>query len=169
MSKAGGLFDDIIEEKLLSMHTCFIGRIVSFSPATRTATVQPLTQMKQLGKNAQPQAIQKNLPVLHNAMYKLYWYYNTCLKDGNQGCSCDLGSGAVSCSCQPEQRLHVGMRYIQAGDICVCVTAERDIADAKKGVSSVPHLGHHNMKDSVVVGILGQDVPEYTTDPPMVK
>ena len=161
------VFDAIVEEKLLGMKTAFIGKIVSFDAAKRIASVQPLTMIKQYGQTAKTAAIVPEVPVLHNAMYKLYWYYNTCLKDGNKGCT--VSGTSVNCSCTEEQRLHVGMRYIVPGDICVCVCSDRDITDTSKGSMATPSIRHHDISDAIVVGILGQDVPEYTSDPPMVK
>ena len=36
-------------------------------------------------------------------------------------------------------------------DIALCVVCERDITDASKGKSKVPILGHHELKDCVLV------------------
>ena len=43
---------------------------------------------------------------------------------------------------------------IQAGDIAVCICCERDITQAKKGINSVPPVGHHSMSDSIIIGVL---------------
>jgi hypothetical protein len=48
--------------------------------------------------------------------------------------------------------------YVKVGCTALCVVCERDITDARKGVSSLPARGRHNMKDSVIVGTIGSAV-----------
>ena len=47
---------------------------------------------------------------------------------------------------------HVG--EIKKGDIVLCVCAERDITDSKRGISSLPPYGHHNINDAVIIGVI---------------
>lgn len=60
------VLDDYIEEKLLHLHTAFLGRVTkAISPTD--IDVQPLTLTKQQGKNAKQQAILTGLSCLKTA------------------------------------------------------------------------------------------------------
>lgn len=130
----------IVDQMLLGVHTAFLGKIVSFQPDKKVATVQPLTLEKQVGKNGSPQSVLTNIPVLNHACFKYSLKDRTCLTSA---------SGAT------ESRTHIIAEPLAPGDICLCVTCERDITEARRGNSVVPPLGHHQRKDSVVVGVIG--------------
>lgn len=49
--------DDFVEEKLLHLHTAFLGKVISANTNSGTFDVQPLTLTKQYGKDAKKQAI----------------------------------------------------------------------------------------------------------------
>lgn len=104
--------DGLVEEKLLNLHTAFIGKVVSVQSAY-LCTVQPLDKTKAYGKTAKQYAVITRVPVLR----------------------------------------HVGA--VHAGDIVLCVCAERDISSAVKGQSTTPPVGHHQIKDAIVVGVIG--------------
>lgn len=122
MNNPAGVIRMIVDQMLLGVHTAFLGKIVSFQPEKKAATVQPLTLEKQVGKNGSPQSVLTNIPVLNHACFK---YSKT------------------------------GITSLEPGDICLCVTCERDITEARRGNSVVPPLGHHERKDSIVVGVIG--------------
>ncbi len=136
MITPGGTINVMVEQALLRLHTAFLGRIVSFNQAAGTATVQPLTKQQAAGKNPISQSVLTDIPVLHNAQYKLGYTETAC-----------AAAGGINVK-------HVALSPIQAGDICLCVTCERDITAARRGGSAVPAAGHHEIKDSVVVGVL---------------
>jgi len=119
--------ENIIEDKLLNLHTAYVAKVLSYSEGK--ATVQPLNLIKQYGKTAQAPAIVKNIPVVNSARYKL----NTTTIEG------------VAVLTPIE---------ISKGDLVFCVCADRDISQALKGNMSTPALGHHSRSDSVVIGIL---------------
>ena len=129
-----GLVNSFIDEKMLNMNTAFLGKIISFNQPKKTATVQPLTMTKAYGKEAKKRAILTNIPVMHNAQYKLTYRYIS--GEGFKG------------------GYFAEREYIKSGDICVCLVADRDISEAKKGNSALPTAGHHEMHDAIVVGIL---------------
>lgn len=120
-------FDGIIEEKLLNLHTAFIGQVVSVQ-SSKMCSVKPLDKIKAYGKNAKSQAVITRVPVLnHVRHYTLL---------------------------ESEGRLRV--EPIKAGDLVLCVCAERDISSSSKGVSATPPVGHHQIGNAVVVGLLGE-------------
>lgn len=123
------VINELIETKLLTLHTAFLGTVISVNTANRTATVQPLVQTKQVGKKGGiKQAVLSNIPVMQNAMYKI------------TGINED-GMAIV--------------RRIATGNIVLCVVCERDITDAKKGKSAVPRTNaHHKLQDAIVIGVL---------------
>lgn len=119
--------ENIIEDKLLNLHTAYVAKVLSYSGGK--ATVQPLNMVKQYGKVAQAPSIVKNIPVVRSARFKL----NTTKIEG------------VTVLTPTE---------ISKGDLVFCMCADRDITEALKGNMSTPALGHHSRSDSVVVGIL---------------
>lgn len=55
-------FEDLVESKLLQLHTAYLARVLSVEE--KTATVQPLTMIKQIGKDGKLQAPIPNTPIL---------------------------------------------------------------------------------------------------------
>ncbi|MCM1329360.1 MAG: hypothetical protein NC253_07945 [Ruminococcus sp.] len=167
-----------MEQKLLHLHTAFIGKITKLSKDCGTACVQPLDLLKPLGKQPKRQAVLSDIPVLEHCRYRLAEEKRQCLVNGNNGCSCEVstsvnttvnvntetgngagtgsgtGKGTVNCSCREETRTHLKKEPIEVGDICLCVCCERDNTETRNGKEAVPNLGHHNIKDAVVVGII---------------
>jgi len=128
MADITNVINNLIETKLLTLHTAFLGVVININTTNRTATVQPLTQSKQAGKSGGiKQAVLTNIPVLQNAMYKIT----------------GISEGMAT------------VQRITAGSIVLCIACERDITDAKKGKSAVPRISsHHQMQDAIVVGVI---------------
>ena len=133
MSSLATVINNIVEEQLLNTSTAFIGKIIAFDKDTKTANVQPLTMTKAYGKEAKQRAVLTNIPVTNNAQYKLKYRF----------ISCDVFGGRFA-----EEA------YIEAGDLCVCIVSDRDITEARKGNSTVPSIGHHDIQNAIVVGVL---------------
>lgn len=62
----GTVFQDMIDQALLQVHTGFFGKITAVSG--NMATVQPLNMIKAVGGQPQKQAVIPNCPVLDNAV-----------------------------------------------------------------------------------------------------
>ncbi len=135
--------DDMIEEKLLSLHTAYIAKVLSFDG--EKANIQPLGMIKQYGKPAQKQSMVSGVPVVQSARYKITTEMRDC------GVST---SGGINCSLRTEKREHIVTIPLAAGDLVVCVCAERDITEAIRGNITQPQIGHHSMSDSIIVGVL---------------
>lgn len=127
MSREGNVFEDIIEQKLLNLHTGFIAKIISIKE--NTATIQPLSLYKQVGKEKAKQAVISDVPIGHNARFKLAW------ESYNEG-----------------KRLTA--TPILVGDTVYCLCADRDITKTKTGVFDVPQIGHHEINDAVIICVL---------------
>lgn len=56
--------EDMIEEKLLHLHTAFLAKVLNFDEENLTADIQPLSLTKQYGKPAMKQAVIKNVVYL---------------------------------------------------------------------------------------------------------
>lgn len=130
------IFNDLIEDKLLNLRTAYIGKVLSFNGST--ATIQPLGVVKQYGKPATKQAIVSDVPVVQSARYKL----------GTEERTCRISET------QTQQRTHITLTPLSAGDLVFCVCADRDITEARRGQIATPPVGHHSITDSVVVGVL---------------
>lgn len=62
----GTIFNEMIEQALLQVHTGFFGKIISTSG--NMAAVQPLNMVKAAGGQPQKQAVIPNCPVLDSAV-----------------------------------------------------------------------------------------------------
>lgn len=146
-------FEDTIEQRLLDMHTAYLGVVLSTDG--NTATIQPLGMYKEYGKSPQNRAVVPNVPIIQSARYKISSQEITFLSEASLSTSpsqgyvtnATLNTASETCSL-------AALEPLSTGSIVVCICCERDITDAKNGVNSVPALGHHSMSNSVVVGVL---------------
>ncbi len=53
--------DDMIEEKLLHLHTAFLAKVLNFDEENLTADIQPLSLTKQYGRTAAKQSVIKDV------------------------------------------------------------------------------------------------------------
>ena len=121
------VFENMIENKLLSLHTAYLAQIISVNGST--AKIQPLGLTIAYGESPKKQSTLTQVPILRNARYKI---------------SETVIMGETVAKIEP----------IAAGDIVLCVCCERNIAEAKKGNNALPPLGHHSKSDSIIVGVL---------------
>lgn len=135
-------FDNLVESKLLNVHTCYIARVLSVSADLSNAKILPLGKTKEYGKSAKEQTPLSNVPIIHSARWKLE--------------KKKLWDWAAPAENAPttEEPYFLFPTDIEAGDLVICVCCERDINAARKGRNVVPPVGHHSMSSSVIVGIL---------------
>lgn len=123
-------FEKLISNNLKALHCAYIGKVVRTDG--KTATVQPLGLVKDADSGkATAQAVVSDVPVA--CKYKLTDKTIT-VSDGTQRVAV------------PEP--------IAAGDLVVCVCADRDITEARRGNNELPPAGWHSISDSIIVGIL---------------
>ena len=134
-------FENMIENKLKSLHTAYLAKVLSVNGST--AKIQPLGLTKAYGKAAQKQSILSSVPILDSA-------YKVREKSMFFVVSVDFANRTFK---QVSTKV-AEVVPIKSGDIVICVVCERDISEAKKGNNSTPALGHHSMSDSVIVGVL---------------
>lgn len=142
---ASQVFDNMIEEKLLNLHTAFIGKVVSVQ-SEEMCSVQPLDKIKAYGKSAKSQAVITRVPILnHVRHYEL-------VKE-----TLSVSEGSISPEEHPKEDNvgHLKVTPLESGDLVLCVCAERDISSSVNGNSTVPPVGHHQIANAVVVGLLG--------------
>ena len=164
--------ENLVEGKLLSLHTCYLAKVLSTDG--NTAKIQPLGKTKEYGKDAKTQSPLSDVPIANSAKYKYTKETITYVTDatvnttsrsfvtgvggGNDSAAyaSSTASGLTSAVDvnEKETKDMVTVEPIEAGDIVICVCCERNIADAKKGINSVPPVGHHSMSDSIIIGIL---------------
>ena len=122
--------DNFIENKLLALHTAYLAKVLSVSG--NTAKIQPLGLTKEIGEKAMKQSVLTAVPIMQTVKkFKIK--------------TIPVGDHTWS-GYQPFP--------IEAGDIAVCICCERNITDAKKGRNVLPPSGHHNMSDSIIIGVL---------------
>ncbi len=127
--------DSAIERKLLDLHCAYIGKVVSTDGST--ATVQPLGKIKEVGSTSgKTQAVVANVPI-------------ACKKFASKTITYLISADGATRS----ETVAVPSA-LAAGDLVVCVCADRDITDARRGVNAVPPVGRHTISDSIIVGIL---------------
>jgi len=147
---AGTTFNNMIEEKLLNLHTAFIGKVVSVQ-SPELCSVKPLDKIKAYGQPAKAQAVITKVPVLNHVRHY------TLVKQSLSVIDTYTGGGSITPNPHPTEKNigHLKVEPIKAGDLVLCVCAERDIGSSVKGASTTPPIGHHQIKDAVVVGLLG--------------
>lgn len=149
-----GTFDGIVEEKLLNLHTAFIGKIISMQSES-LCTVQPLDKIKAYGQAAKSQAVITNVPILNHVRH--YSLVKENLSVTVQDSYTGGGSAKITPNPHPSESNvgHLSVSPLKSGDIVLCVCAERDISSSVKGISTTPPVGHHQIKDAIVVGLFG--------------
>ena len=148
--KSGNVFDNIVEEKLLNLHTAFIGKVIAVENP-KMCSVQPLDKIKAYGKKAKAQGVITKVPVLNHVRHY------TLVKQSLKVSDTYTGGGSISPNPHPPENNigHLKVEPIKAGDLVLCVCAERDISSSSKGVSTTPPVGHHQIGNAVVIGLLG--------------
>ena len=133
------VFENMIEEKLLNLHTAYVAKVISVNGTK--AKIQPLNMVKQYGGIAKKQS-PITAYILNNARYKL------------KTDTIRYVSNISDHSPVFETKSVIVSTPISAGDVVFCVCAERNITEVKNGNLATPQIGHHSMSDSVIVGIL---------------
>lgn len=129
MSSPKKVINDLIDQKLLSLHTAYFAKVISVEGSS--AKIQPLNMIKEKGEDAQQQAV-LTVPILQNVK-----------KLSSQTVTINGSSVKVA-----------KVTDIEKDDIVYVLCAERDITETKRGNIAVPALGHHRMSDSVIVGVI---------------
>lgn len=127
--------DAIIERKLMDLHCGYIGRVITTDG--KTATVQPLGLIKDAANGTKAQAVVANVPVA--CRYKFAAKTITYATGGD-------GETKSETVAVPTE--------IAKGDLVVCLCADRDITEARRGNNELPPSGRHSISDSIIVGIL---------------
>lgn len=158
MARETNVFDDLIEQKLLSLHTGFPAKIISIDG--NFATVQPLAMIKQVGKPAKKQAVIANIPIGHNARFKLEWIKHENIDTPNaatitfSGAVDEPTTQDVEILLQTKEVCHLSAKPLAVGDIVFCMCGDRDISQTRKGGFATPSLGHHETKDAIIICVL---------------
>ena len=145
-------FDNLVEEKLLNLHTAFIGKVITVEKP-EICSVQPLDKIKAYGKSAKAQGVISKVPVLNHVRHY------TLVKQSLTISDTFTGGGSISPNPHPPEAEknvgHLKVEPLKPGDLVLCVCAERDISSSSKGMSTTPPVGHHQIGNAVVVGLIG--------------
>jgi hypothetical protein len=134
LSISGTVLSELIEQKLLNLHTAFFAKVLSVSG--NNAKIQPLNMIKANGKQAQKQAV-ITVPIMKNVR--------------------KFSTKTVTVTTEMDDKFSMTIptiSTISAGDIVYCLCGERDITETKKGNFATPPTGHHRISDAVVVGVI---------------
>ena len=148
-------FNNLVEDKLLDMNIAYIGKVLSCTD--KTATVQPLTMVKQVGKQAQSPSVVSDIPILESAKYKMGYPFSTISYVKNVSVQTRKSGGYVtdvSLNVEKDSINVIVPANLAVGDLVFCVCADRNITEAKNGNMTTPPIGHHSLSDSVIVGII---------------
>lgn len=128
--------DSFVRNKLMDLHCGYIGKVLWTDGIT--AKVQPLGLIKEAGsQSTKTQAVVSDVPVA--CRYKFTEKTITYAVDG-------AGNTRSQKVAVPTQ--------IAKGDLVACLCADRDITEARRGKNDLPAAGHHDISDSIIVGIL---------------
>ncbi len=119
-------FEKLIANRIADMHCAYIGKVISTDG--ETATVQPLGL-------ARSSSVVSNVPIACKKLTTKTLHYT----DGDGG--------------KNSQTVAVNSR-IAKGDLVVCLCADNDITEARRGNNERPTAGNHRITDSIIVGIL---------------
>lgn len=139
------VINSLIEQALLNTHTGFFGKVMSVNGFT--AKVQPLQKYKPVGGTAKKHAVLLSVPIMHNVRKWREREITFC--DDNTADGANLGHKHKFTVYDPVM--------IEKGDIVYCVCADRSITETKKGKFAVPTLGHHNLTDAVIIGVINDE------------
>lgn len=141
---------NMMDQKLLNLHTAFIGQVVGVDGPTK-CSVQPLDKTKAYGKEAKSQAVITNVPVLNHVRHYTLVAQGLSVVDTYTG-----GGSVVPASHPSEDNIgHLKVEPLKSGDLVLCVCAERDISSSVNGMSTTPPVGHHEIGNAVVIGLIG--------------
>lgn len=148
-----GSIDDLLESKLLNLHTAYLAKVIAADGAA--AKIQPLTMVKEYGKAGFKHAVIPDVPILNHAVWKVTGKEVTFVTDVSVNVTQAQGYvTGVSLEKETQTENIAVITPVAEGDIVFCVCAERDISEAKRGNFSVPSAGRHSLSDSVIVGVL---------------
>lgn len=129
-------FQNLIDSKILNLHTAFLAKIENVDETGRKAIVKPLTMVKPVNGKAFEQSVVSAV-IGQNAKMKAQTItYRNAEEDT------DTITVLV-----PD--------VLKVGDIVYVGVCERDITSAKNGVISYPNSKrHHNINDGVILAVL---------------
>lgn len=133
----GTVFNEMIDQALLQVHTGFVGKVVGVSG--NLASIQPLNMVKATGGPPQKQAVIPNCPILQSARRFVQKEIKT-----SSG-----GDPSHSHTVKIWEAVELA-----PGDTVFCACADRDISETRTGSFATPVMGHHTLAGAVVIGIL---------------
>lgn len=157
MSEIYKAINDIVESKLLELHTAFLAKVVAVNG--KKYSIKPLAKYKQYGKEAQ------EYPVITNV------YRTKGMASGKSSSSAH--SHTVESTTTSTESLHehtvpqsstseaggeldISVQIpIKEGDIVLCVALERDITNLVNGQTNLPFTGvHHRINDAIIIDVV---------------
>ena len=171
MSIVEQTINDIIESRLLELHTAFLAKVVAVNG--KTYSIKPLAKYKQYGKEAQEYPVITNVyrtKGISTGKTESYAHSHTVTSIETSSNTHSHGYGVSSTTdddthshtvptntAETEgKELEVNVRIpIKEGDIVLCVALERDISNLTSGNTGLPYTGvHHRINDAIIIDVV---------------
>lgn len=143
-------FTDIIDSKILDVHTAYLAKVLSVSGDT--AKIQPLGMTKEVGKEAIAQSPLSNIPIATHKFKEVSASVVTGVTLSTKKTDGYVSSASLNVTKETINFLQE--ENVKKGDIVVCICCERNITEAKKGKNTELPVGHHSMSDSIIIAVL---------------
>ena len=171
MSEVYNVINEMIESKLLELHTAFLAKVVAVNG--KTYSIKPLAKYKQYGKEAQEYpvitevyrckgfAAGKSETFAHShSVPSITTTSNT--HNHGYGSSSTTDNDTHSHTVPVNTTETVGKELevnvtvpIKVGDIVLCVALERDMSNLTNGKTNLPFTGvHHRINDAIIIDVV---------------
>lgn len=171
MSVIEQTINDIIESRLLELHTAFLAKVVAVNG--KTYSIKPLAKYKQYGAEAQEYPVITNVyrcKGFATGKSETFEHSHTVPSVETSSNTHSHGYGASSTTDNDThshtvptnttetvgRELDVEVRVpIKIGDIVLCVALERDMSNLTNGKTNLPFTGvHHRINDAIIIDVV---------------
>ncbi len=142
--------ENIINDKILNIHTAFLGKVKTVDGST--AKIQPLQNYKMTaGTPTAAKIVTAHVP--KDIKYRVEKIkYMT----GATATTTVTESHSATTTIEPiftESNVFIP-EELSVDDLVICLVCERDISNAKKGLTEQPTNRHHDVNDSIIIRVL---------------
>ena len=171
MSEIYNAISEIVESRLLELHTAFLAKVVAVNG--KTYSIKPLAKYKQYGKEAQEYPVITNVyrcKGFATGKSETFEHIHTVpsVETSSNTHSHGYGSSSTTDSDTHShtvptnvseasgKELEVNVQVpIKEGDIVLCVALERDMSNLTSGNTGLPYTGvHHRINDAIIIDVV---------------
>lgn len=131
MSEATRFFSNLMHQVAMNINTAMPCKVLSYNKEKRTAKIQPLFMVKEVGREPEPLPPIDNVPVLFHRFEFI---------------DLDDGEKTVTREFVP---------VLRSGDVVLAVFAQRALDNVMSGRIAYPGINrHHDLQDAIIVGVM---------------